>query len=321
MKKSVLFILIFSLFFVLSGCGEKTTFQEFEDKVSKSKAKEIAREFINNNMVKQGVQATVSDIFEKDGLYELTLNINGQNYTSYISLNGKRFFREGYPIEEIKNSTPPAKAKQKAEIPKNKKPKVELFVMSHCPYGTQIEKGILPVWELLDKKIDFKLKFCDYAMHKKKELDEQLTQFCIQKQQPSKFKSYLKCFLKEGKSEACLSEVNVNREKLDDCITVNDQKYKVTEMYNDKSTWLNGSFPVFNVFKDDVKKYGVKGSPTIVINGVEASSGRDAQSLLITVCSAFENPPQECQEKLDSVPPAPGFGFEGSGGNTGGCGG
>ena len=37
--------------------------------------------------------------------------------------------------------------------PKKEKPEVELFVMSHCPFGTQIEKGMLPVARLLGDKI------------------------------------------------------------------------------------------------------------------------------------------------------------------------
>ena len=56
---------------------------------------------------------------------------------------------------------------------------VELFVMSHCPYGVQMEKGILPVLKLLDTRIDFSLKFVDYAMHGKTELDEQTRQYFL----------------------------------------------------------------------------------------------------------------------------------------------
>jgi len=49
--------------------------------------------------------------------------------------------------------------------------------MSYCPYGTQIEKGILPVINALGNKIKFSLKFVDYAMHGKKEIDENSRQY------------------------------------------------------------------------------------------------------------------------------------------------
>ena len=89
-----------------------------------------------------------------------------------------------------------------AEVKKNDKPTVELFVMSHCPYGTQIEKGIIPAIEALGDKVDFNLKFCSYAMHGEQELREELNQYCIQKEQKDKLLPYLKCFLKEGKKGA-----------------------------------------------------------------------------------------------------------------------
>ena len=70
---------------------------------------------------------------------------------------------------------------------KKEVPVVEAFVMSHCPYGTQFEKGFVKVWDVLGKKADFEVKFCDYAMHGKKEIDEQLLQYCIQEDSKAKF--------------------------------------------------------------------------------------------------------------------------------------
>ncbi|MEM2131153.1 MAG: GILT family protein, partial [Candidatus Woesearchaeota archaeon] len=70
---------------------------------------------------------------------------------------------------------------------KKDKPEVQLFVMSHCPFGTQMEKGILPVVELLGNKIDFKVRFVYYAMHGEVEVKEQLRQYCIQKEQQDKY--------------------------------------------------------------------------------------------------------------------------------------
>ncbi len=199
-----------------------------------------------------------------------------------------------------------------ADIPKTDKPNVELFVMSHCPYGTQIEKGILPVIDLLGDKIDFELKFCDYAMHGQEELNEQLNQYCIQKEQNNKLQPYLQCFLESSEGDACLEQVGINRSQLENCVTQADQEYKVTANFENKQGW-KGNYPPFNVYQQDNAQYGVQGSPTLVVNGVKASSARDAQSLLNTICSGFKTAPEECSQQLDATPPAPGFGFEGSG--------
>lgn len=193
---------------------------------------------------------------------------------------------------------------------KLEKPKVELFVMSHCPYGTQIEKGILPVADLLGDKIDFNVKFVYYAMHGEKELNEQMLQYCIEKDQNSKYTTYLKCFLKEGNSDECVSEVGIDKAALDACVAQADTEFKITEKFNDKSTWSGGSYPPFDIYKTENEEYGVGGSPTLVINGVIAQTGRDPASLLEAICTGFTNKPAECSVALSSETPSPGFGFE-----------
>jgi len=149
-------------------------------------------------------------------------------------------------------------------------------------------------------------------MHGKKELDEQTLQYCIQKDFKDKYLSYLACFLKEGKTDQCLAEVGIDQEKLGVCIKQTDTEFKITENYNDKSTWLNGRFPIFDIHKKENEKYGITGSPGLVINGVVASVGRDPASLLDAICLGFKEKPEECNENLPSTTPQPGFGFSGS---------
>ena len=95
-------------------------------------------------------------------------------------------------------------------VVKSDKPKVELFVMSYCPYGLQMEKAFLPVMDLLKDKADLSVKFVSYAMHEKKEIDENTRQYCIEKEQTSKFTAYLKCFTGKDDYKACLQSTGVN---------------------------------------------------------------------------------------------------------------
>ncbi len=213
---------------------------------------------------------------------------------------------------EPRNSAPQPKAV--SEENKNEKPYVELFVMSHCPFGTQIEKGIIPVVKALGSNIDFDLKFVDYIMHGKEEIDEQLAQYCIQENNPDSLIAYLECFLEDSDSPGCLTEVGINQANLADCIQNTDQTYAITDSYEDKSTWASGRYPMFDVHKEENELYGVQGSPTLVVNGVQANaSGRDAQSLLTTICDYFENKPEECNLALSAEAPAPGFGYDSAG--------
>ncbi len=320
----IIIISIFILAITITSCScSMIKTKESQDIIGLEAAKAKAEEFINNNLLQPGTKATAKEITEENNLYKIVVSLsNGQEINSYLTKDGKKFFPQVLDIDKIEEQNQQKQTQEESttvEMVKNDKPAVELFVMSHCPYGTQIEKGILPVIEVLGDKIDFKLKFCDYAMHGKKELDEQLNQYCIQKEEPSKLISYLTCFLEEGNGNECLEETGINKTELNLCVSAADKQFKVTEKYNDKSTWFNGSFPTFDVNKTDVTKYGVKGSPGLVINGKKDSSGRSPSALLSAICAGFNEQPDECSQELSVQTPSPGFGFSGSGSDSGDC--
>jgi hypothetical protein len=266
---------------------------------------EVSTKFINKELLQGQGTASVKVVGRENGLYKLEVDYNGQKINSFASRDGKILFPQSYEMISDAKSNDPSTAK--SEMSKNDKPEVELFVMSHCPYGLQIEKGILPVIKTLGSKIDFKLKFTNYAMHGEKELAEQLKQYCIQKDEPSKLLSYLECFIETDDSESCISKSEINQEAMEACVTETNEEYKVTENFNSKVGY-KGSYPGFEVFKTDNDKYSVAGSPTLIINGSESKSGRDSKSLLDSICSAFNNPPEECSTSLSSDAPSPGFG-------------
>lgn len=288
-------------------------------------AKKAATKLIEENLVQPGTKFSVSEIVEESGLYKLTVSLQGQDITSYMTKDGKKFFPSVVDVEEISKANS-EKSASAQEIPKKDKPEVELFVMSYCPFGTQIEKGILPVVQALGSKIKFDLKFVDYAMHPSQgEVEENLRQYCIQKEEPSKLIGYMNCFLKKGgedTSKACVKSENINEAKLNSCVKDTDSQFKVSEKVKDKNSWNGGQFPPFDVNKGDNEKYGVKGSPTLVINGVVADSARDSKSLAEVVCSGFSSQPEECKKEFESAAPNPGFGegTSASGNSAASCG-
>jgi hypothetical protein len=283
--------------------------------LSAEQAKTKSEEFINNFLLQGGNKATIKEVSEEYGLYKLTVDLTSSMVESYLTKDGKLFFPQALDVAKVSNTTNSTTTTDNTAAPvvtvtkKSKKPIVELFVMSYCPYGTQIEKGILPVIKALGNKITFELKFCSYAMHGEKELAENLLQYCIQKEQPDKLSAYLDCFLVDSQSASCLTKANVNKSKVTNCVAATDKQYKVTENFKNKVGY-QGSFPGFDVSKADNTKYNVGGSPTLVINGEEIASGRESASLLKTICSAFNDQPKECQTVLSSASPAPGFGTE-----------
>jgi len=253
--------------------------------------------------------AIVTSAIKEKEFYKIIVVANEQEFYSYLSKDGKMFFPEMIDLKAMEDAVANAPKSEVSE--KSDKPAIELFVMSHCPYSTQLEKGLLPVLEILGDKIDFELKFVDYAIHDKIELDEQTQQYCIREQGKDKLLSYLKCFLKDGDSSRCLSQSEIDNSALQTCISNTNTKYNTLVDYEDKSTWtkMNPPSPIFNIHKEDNLKYNVEGSPELVINEEKILAYRDPQSLLTAICSAFNEAPEECQQELSSEAFIPGFGF------------
>lgn len=268
-------------------------------------AKEIeikSAEFVNSELMQGQGTATVKVVGEEGNMYKLEVSFNGQKLDSFVTKDGKRFFPQSFEIVKgnvasagkADTTADPEPAAASVEK-KSDKPVVELFVMSYCPYGTQMEKGIIPVVEALGNKIDFRLKFVSYTMHGDKENQENLRQYCIDKDQFNKFTPYLQCFLGSSDSAACLKSTGVDEGKVASCMASASKQFDITGKN-------------FFVHKAENDKYGVQGSPTLVVNGATVQSGRDSASLLKTICSAFKNAPSECQKQLSGATPAPGFG-------------
>jgi len=298
-------------------------FFEFQKNVPTATAlaaiKSKAEKFINEQMVSPGTTATIKDIVEENGMYKVTVAVGSQDLTAYISKDGKNFFPSAYNMD---SPLPKSNASVSAKpIAKSDVPTVELFVMSYCPYGVQIEKGILPVLDLFGSKINFNLKFVDYSLHGDKEITENLRQYCVQQQGVDKLENYLKCFVKQGDFSTCLSEAKIDSAKLASCTSATDSQFKITQTASDKNAWNGSQYPPFNINKAENTLYQVTGSPTLVINGTTVSTQRDPQSLLTSICAAFSIQPDLCSQKVSTTSPAAGFG-DGStaGASTSSCG-
>ncbi|MBW2981422.1 hypothetical protein KY343_00950 [Candidatus Woesearchaeota archaeon] len=197
---------------------------------------------------------------------------------------------------------------EEVEFEQRDVPVVDLFVMSHCPYALQMERGIIPVLELLGDEIDFNLRFVSYVMHGEEEMYTQLIQYCIQRDHEDELLDYLECFMEEGDFNGCLVEVGISEEDLDDeCMDEVDDEFGIQESFDDQDSWLSGRYPRFNIDKELNEKYGVSGSPTLVVNGVKVNSARDPASLLKTICAGFTDKPSECSEELSAGNPSAGF--------------
>lgn len=199
-------------------------------------------------------------------------------------------------------------------VTKSDRPKVELFVMAYCPYGLQMEKAYLPAWNLLKNKADMDIKFVSYAMHGLKEVEENTRQYCIEQNQPAKYQAYLTCFTGKDDFKGCLAQSGITEASLTSCVNATNNKFQTLVKYNDQTTWLSGRYPVYPIDGDLNTKYGVEGSPTLVINGAQVEGvNRTADGVKKAICAAFNNPPAECGTTLAVVAYGAGFGYDTAG--------
>lgn len=301
---AVVMLVVFGVIYGVQAMGGKS--------LSAERVKAIVVDYIQSQGAAGQAAPTIDSIESyNSGLYKLEISLSGQKATAYVTKDGTKIFPVVLEMNQGSQQQPAASqgGNQPAATVTNKsdKPKVELFVMSYCPYGTQIEKGIIPAVQALGNKVDFSLKFVNYAMHGKQEIDENARQYCIQKEQKDKLLPYMDCFLKSDDSASCIASSGISQKKLDSCVASADKQFKLAANFNDKSTWM-GNYPPFDIDDADNQKYGVQGSPTLVINGTTISSARDSASLLSTICSAFNDAPEACASKLSNATPAPGFG-------------
>ena len=152
-------------------------------------------------------------------------------------------------------------------------------------------------------------------MHGAYEKTEAQRQLCVEKKYPAKFLDYVEAFALDAAIGACGSnaqcseplvdalygKLGINKSAINACMKTDGESLYAAEQANSQSK-------------------GIGGSPTLVINGVQSSAGRDSASYLSGICAAFNSAPAECAQQLSSASPAPGFGAgSSSGGSAAGC--
>jgi hypothetical protein len=249
----------------------------------------------------------VSNVRVESGLYAFDLNIdaNGtpQKYTSYITRDGKIFFTAGTIMSELNkapaaNATPQAAATKLtcADVKKTDAPKVAGFIVADCPFGLQMQRvmnkaiseqpALANVFEvryiggITDGKIT--------SMHGDKEAQENLRQICLREEQKTMYWPYVACYMKEGKTDACVTQVGVNAANLTACMT--DAKRGLAFAQKDF---------------DLATKFTIGSSPTLLVNETQIVSefdfgGRTADALKQVACCGSTKEGSYCAKALST---------------------
>jgi len=263
-----------------------------------------AAEKVINFVEENGGEATLVSTGEENGLYKITISIQGQAMPVYVTKDGKYLMPNAIPLEldiDANNANP--SNTQPIDVPKSDKPIVEAFVFSYCPYGLQFEKALAPVYGLLKNKADINLVTIG-AMHGEYEKQESLRQLCIQKNYgKDKLWAYLDKFMVDTAVGACSSNEACSKPLVE---------VIMTSLGIDKAK-INACMPTDGLTLYDTdgvraQALGISGSPTFVINGVEVSVGRTPDAIKTAICNAFNTAPSECSGNLSTSAATAGFG-------------
>jgi len=283
------------------------------------KVAQKAIDYINNNML-QDQTASLESIEAVSGVYKFKLKIGDNVYDSYVTKDGKILFTSGVEISPV-TSTPTTTTKAAAvkqtcaDLAKNEAPVLEVFVVSKCPFGLQMQRILSEVIKSIPEAAKYmKVEYIGevngnkvVSMHGDEEAQENLRQVCIREEQANEYWDYIACHIKKGDVDSCLTNAKIDKTILTSCMEDSNKgvayiqkDFENQDKYNDTPEC-----------KKDPTKCDVGGSPALILNGKAVSEfdfgGRTAEALKTVLCCGFDNQPGFCSQKLTTEQAASSF--------------
>jgi glutaredoxin len=293
MKKVLMFSILILAVILVSGC---TTPAPKQTGIGTDAAKTEMEKFIKDS----GSTATIKAVTEEGDLYKVVINDGKQDYDTYLTKDGKKFFPQFMDVEETTKKIAESKQKEadkNKEIPKNDKPEVNLYVMSFCPYGNQAEDTLKPVYNLLKDKVDFNFHYIVTAegdniqsLHGEKEVSQDEREVCVLNQYGKDkwvdFVTYVNANCGSDGScwEAGAESLAISTDKISSCVS------------SEGASLMKAEAGASNAA-------GATGSPTMVINGSETQTVYqygNSEEYKKAICGAFNTAPAECSQELSS---------------------
>ncbi len=175
--------------------------------------------------------------------------------------------------------------------------KVDLYVMSQCPYGVQAENILIPLSEELSPRIDLELFFVGTepqpgvpgSLHGETEVMADLLQICTGRHDQKNQFGLIMCMNEDldampGNFDDCAAKLGMKTEMIKACADGDEGKILLLEHFR----------------AADARE--VMGSPTIFIDGVEYDGPGTPIGVIRAVCGAFKDDrPELCAEIPEPV--------------------
>lgn len=252
--------------------------------------------FINSQILQGQGTVTLDSVSKKNGLYEVVVSYQGQSVSTYFTSDGEYYL--GTQISPLTANVVSDSAQTTTEVPKSDKPKVELFVMSFCPYGNRAEDTMLPVYNLLKDKVDWGIHYivgtsggAVQSLHGQPEVDQNEREACVL-----------------SNSGICkwwtfVNYVNTNCGSDGNCWEVGAKAVGLN-IADIKSCVSSKGLSLMQAEETASNAAGAQGSPTLIINGVQTNAVYqygNSEAYKQAICNAFNEAPAECSQALSAA--------------------
>lgn len=179
--------------------------------------------------------------------------------------------------------------------------KLDFYVMSQCPYGTQVEDAIAPVMKKMGDVINLNINYILYpaanyvgqedkycidglcSMHGIPELKGNIVQLCVNEIAPEKGLDFISCQNKTadkipGNWESCVEALELDKEKVEACY----EGDKGLELMRENAK-----------FAEEIQ---AQGSPTIYLNDKLYQGGRSDLDFQRAICQTIDSQHKECAD-------------------------
>jgi len=180
--------------------------------------------------------------------------------------------------------------RENVELAQKRKVKLDLYVMSYCPYGLRAEEIVFPIVEKHPDLIDFNLYYIVSkkddeftSLHGVEEVNENLRQICVKLLKPEVLFDYVRCVNKSKDQDnwkRCAEESGIDIDELKKCISSKDAENELNLHYTRKS------------------RLYIDSSPTAFINNRRFSGGfSNSMFIMKEICNQISNSEQlaDCQ--------------------------
>ncbi|MBU2637854.1 MAG: DsbA family protein [Nanoarchaeota archaeon] len=178
---------------------------------------------------------------------------------------------------------------------------IDLFVMSMCPFGREVENELKPVLDKFGNNVKFNLNFIGTgnsrytfkSLYEQPAIDEDIRQLCAMKISPENYMDYIVCQNKELRDassnwEKCAKEVNIDSTALNICFEGKEGETLLAKSF----AWA--------------ESLNVKSSPTIFINGEQYNGKRTSEGFESVIYEKlsfnFTSSPFESEEAKVIIP-------------------